>query len=205
MVSAIRHFSSQASQLHWFLFLSPIFASFSLLANNTALLDELRAMYDKDQRARLFIIESNDLGSEESLKIIETIDQENLPRLKAIIQRFGWPGFQLIGEEGADKIWLLIQHCDRDVEFQKTCLQLLKDAVTKEDAPKKHLAYLMDRVLVNQKLPQLYGTQAQIIEGQIIPQPIEEQDQLDQRRANMGLEPFNEYLLLLKEVYQLED
>jgi hypothetical protein len=185
-------------------FFSSISASFSLLAHDAVLFDELKRMCEKDQKARFAVIESGDLRSEESAKIVEAIDQENLPRLKAIINRFGWPGFELVGEEGADKMWLLVQHCDRDLEFQKACLQLLEDAVAKEDVPKRHLAYLTDRVLVNEGLPQLYGTQVQIIEGQAILRPIEQADQLDKRRAEMGMEPFDDYLSLLKKAYHLE-
>lgn len=188
----------------WFLFLAAVSVSSSLLACNTALFDELKAMCEKDQKARLAVIESGDLLSEEGTKLIETIDLENLLCLKAIIERFGWPGFKLVGEEGADKMWLLVQHCDRDLEFQKACLQLLEDAVAKEDAPKRHLAYLRDRILVNEGLPQLYGTQMLIIDGQVIPRSIEKESQLDERRADMGLEPFNEYISLIKKVYHLE-
>lgn len=67
--------------------------------------------------------------------MVEKINQEHLPRLKAIVEQFGWPGFRTVGAEGADKMWLLVQHCDQEIEFQKTCLQLLKDSVAKGDAP----------------------------------------------------------------------
>lgn len=189
---------------HPFFFLIPFSVTFSVLADNTTLSDELKAMYEKDQKACFAIIESGDLGSEESAKMVEAINQENLLRLKGIIERFGWPGFKLVGEEGADKMWLLVQHSDRDLEFQKTCLELLKAAVAKNDAPKRHLAYLTDRVLFNQGLPQLYGTQIQIVNGQAIAWTIENEDQLDKCRADMGLEPFNEYLSFFKKVYHLE-
>lgn len=181
-----------------------IFA-FDLWAYDAVLLDDLKAMYDKDQTARFEIINSRTLLSNKGVEMIEKIDQENLPRLKAIISQFGWPGFQLVGEGGADKMWLLVQHCDQDVEFQKLCLQLLKESVSKGDAPKRHLAYLTDRVLVNEGHSQIYGTQIQIENGKPIPSPIEEAHNLDIRRAEMELEPFAEYLSLFKKVYLLED
>lgn len=189
----------------WVLLICLISACRSLSCLDTALLDELTVMYEKDQRVRFAVIDSGEWASEEAIGLVEAVDLENLPRLKAIIDQFGWPGYQLVGEPGVDKIWLLVQHCDRDLEFQKICLQLLKDAVAKEDAPRKHLAYLMDRVFINQGLPQLYGTQVQLIDGQAIPRPIEEPDQLDGRRAEMGLEPFDEYLALLKKIYHLDE
>lgn len=195
--------NTSMSLRHQIFLLCSLFSS--LLAQDTVLLEELKAMYEKDQQARFTVINSGQLGSEEGQKLIEIIDQKNLPRLKEIVEQFGWPGLRLVGEEGTDKMWLLVQHCDRDLEFQKTCLQLLKEAVAKEDAPKRHLAYLMDRVLVNEGLAQLYGTQVQLIENKAIPRPIENPDQLDKRRAEMGLEPFADYLALLKQVYHLDE
>jgi hypothetical protein len=102
-------------------------------------------------------------------------------------------------------MWLLVQHCDRDIEFQKTCLHLLTEAVIAEDAPKRHLAYLTDRVLVNEGLPQLYGTQILFKDGQLIPYPIEQPGQLAERRAEMELEPFEDYLSTVHKFYHSEE
>lgn len=188
----------------WFLLVCFISASPSVWCFNTSLLDELTVMCEKDQRARFAVINSDD-WSEEKVGIVEAIDRENLPRLKAIIDQFGWPGCQLVGEQGADKIWLLVQHCDQDLEFQKACLELLREAVTKGDAPKRHLAYLTDRVLVNEGRFQLYGTQVQLIDGQAMPHPIQEPEELDKRRKEMELEPFADYLALLRRVYHFSE
>ena len=172
---------------------------------NPALLNELTLMCERDQEARLKVIDAGSLGSDEGKEIIEKIDREHLPRLKVIVDQFGWPGFWTVGAEGADKMWLLVQHCDQDVGFQKMCLKLLQKAVANGDAPKRHLAYLTDRVFVNEGKPQIYGTQAQVIEGQIVLSPVEDPDHLDQRRQAMGLSPITEYLALLKEVYHLDN
>jgi hypothetical protein len=191
--------------IRWLTVLCAVFVSFSLSAYHAALFDELKTMYEEDQNVRFELIDSGNLTSEELIQKMEMVDQENLPRLKEIIHQFGWPGFKLVGEEGADKMWLLVQHCDRDIEFQKACLQLLKEAVAKADAPKRHLAYLMDRILVNEDLPQVYGTQFQIIEGKAIFCPIQEPEKLDSRRAEMGLESFADYFSALKELYHIEE
>lgn len=47
-------------------------------------------------------------------------------------------------------------------------MQVLREALLKEMFI-RHLAYLMDRVLVNEGKPQVYGTQVQIIEGKALP------------------------------------
>lgn len=168
---------------------------------NNDLLHELKAMIQKDQDARFKMI--NTENSFESVEEVVQIDQDNLPRLKEMINEFGWPGFQMIGEEGADCVWLLIQHCDQDIEFQRKCLLLLHEAVKKNDAKKTHLAYLLDRVLVNEGKEQIYGTQLQIRNGCAIPFPLQDPPNLDKRREDMGLCPFDEYLSLIEKVYHL--
>lgn len=167
-----------------------------LSAQDVALLEELEMMYEQDQTARFEMIHT---GVSDKL---EKIDQDNLIRLKAIVEEFGWPGFQLVGEEGSRKMWLLVQHCDKDLEFQKICLKLIQKAVLQEDASKEHLAYLTDRILVHEGYPQLYGTQVQLTEEDPIPQPIADAHNLDVRRAEMGLTPYSEYLAFLKQVYR---
>jgi hypothetical protein len=166
--------------------------------------EELKSMYDKDQAVRWEVIHSGKLNSEEGIRMMEEIDRNNLPRLKAILDEYGWPGIKLVGEAGADQMWLLVQHSDHDVEFQKRALALLKGSVDKNDAPKRHLAYLTDRVLLNEGKEQIYGTQMEIVNGQVILQPVQDPDHLDQRREEIGLCPIAEYLLQLKQMYQLE-
>lgn len=165
---------------------------------NYDLLNELKLMCQKEQEARFKVI-----NAESSDEVVSKIDQEHLPRLNMIIEEFGWPGFQLVGEEGADYAWLLIQHCDQDIEFQKRCSILLKESVRKGDAPKRHLAYLTDRILIHEGQPQIYGTQVRIIDGQITPFSLQEPAELDKRRKGMGLGSFEEYLALIRDVYRL--
>ncbi|MEV6863790.1 DUF6624 domain-containing protein [Streptosporangium subroseum] len=55
------------------------------------------------------------------------------------------------------------------------------------------LAYLIDRVRVGEKRPQLYGTQYHAPDGALVPRPIEDREHLDERRAQVGLEPHADY------------
>ena len=118
------------------------------------------------------------------------IETEGVTKVDAI----GWPDKSKVGEEVAHDAWLLVQHADHDVEFQKKCLELMK-ALPKGEAKPKDLAYLEDRVRVNENRPQLYGTQfhQDPKTGLHIPRPIEDLENLDQRRASIGLEPMKEY------------
>lgn len=68
-------------------------------------------------------------------------------------------------------------------------LELMRIAVEAGDADAAELAYLTDRVRVVQDRPQVYGTQF----GPTGPRQIEDPDELDERRAAVGLEPFADY------------
>lgn len=95
---------------------------------------------------------------------------------------------ELVGD-GASAAWLLVQHADDDAAFQERVLELMHGVVERGDADRSELAYLTDRVRVAHGRPQVYGTQF----GRNVPQPIEDPDQLDARRAAAGLEPFADY------------
>jgi hypothetical protein len=57
-----------------------------------------------------------------------------------VIEKHGWPGKSLVGADGAQAAWLLVQHADLDREFQRQCLPLLKEAAEKGEASKQNLA-----------------------------------------------------------------
>jgi hypothetical protein len=96
--------------------------------------------------------------------------------------------------EGAHAAWLLAQHADEDIAFQKQSLGLLERAVKAGTASAEDLAYLTDRVLANAGKPQLYGTQFFLDKKREYgPWPVADAALLDERRRQAGLEPFAEY------------
>lgn len=131
-------------------------------------------------------------------KIIQELRDKNLSDLKDITQQFQWPSKNLIGEDGVERFWSLVQHCDQDVVFQELCLQHLFTAVQNEEASKKYIPFLHDRTLKNRGVKQLYGTQLQIIDQQLVAYPIAEPILLEHRRKEYGLEPFSEYIHKVK-------
>lgn len=121
------------------------------------------------------------------------IDGENTAWMKQVIEKHGWPGRALVGREGAQAAWLLAQHADRDPAFQRNCLDLLTQSYEKGDASADQVAYLTDRVLLAEGKPQIYGTQFHTVDGKLQPLPIENEAEVDQRRAAMGLGPLAVY------------
>ncbi|MEU8434139.1 DUF6624 domain-containing protein [Streptomyces sp. NPDC029216] len=153
-----------------------------------AITAELLRRAASDQAARRSLLENGEPGD------LLRIDAENATWLKAVVAEHGWPGFTLVGEEGADAAWLLVQHADRDPGFQCEARDLLQAAVDAGEAPSRHLAYLTDRVLVNSGRPQLYGTQYTGHDADSLrPHPVQDPEHLDERRAGVGLEPAAAY------------
>jgi|SRR3990167_8733140 len=158
---------------------------------NLQLAREIQKMAKLDQKVRI----QKDRGG------IMAVTKRNTKRLKEIVEQFGWPTILLVGTQASNSAWLLIQHADYDLRFQKYCLRLMREAVKKGEVSKENIAYLTDRVLINIGRPQLYGTQFDNNNGALVPKPIKDPDKLDIRRRKMGLQSFKIYtreLLKLK-------
>ncbi|MFI2620578.1 DUF6624 domain-containing protein [Streptomyces sp. NPDC018584] len=159
------------------------------------LAEELHRRADTDRSARNLYLQTGEF------KDLARIDAENTAWIKTIIAEHGWPGTALVGDQGADEAWLLVQHADRDPEFQRQALEHLKTAVEAGDTRARHLAYLTDRVLVSEGKPQLYGTQYTGDGDNFQPQPVHDPEHLDERRAEMGLNTAAEYDQRMRKTY----
>jgi hypothetical protein len=154
--------------------------------------DELRAEIleraDRDQAARTSLPAQP--ASEQWEQIVDPVDQDNAARLREIIADHGWPGHDLVGEAAAHAAWLLAQHAPP--ELQEECLPLLESAVARGDASQRDLAFLTDRVLMHRGKPQIYGTQYKYEDGVLTLWQVQDPDDLDKRRAALGLESQSE-------------
>lgn len=61
--------------------------------------------------------------------------------------------------------------------------------------------YLEDRVRVNSGRPQLYGTQFLEDASGMRPRPIESPNRLAERRADVGMDPFEEYEATMHQIW----
>ena len=64
----------------------------------------------------------------------------------------------------------------------------------KSEVSSRNIAYLTDRVLLAEGKKQIYGTQFQMVDGKFQPKPLEDEANVDRRRAEAGQEPLAEYL-----------
>jgi hypothetical protein len=122
----------------------------------------------------------------------ESVDKDNTKFMKDIIKKTGWPKISDVGQKAANMAWLLVQHADLDPAFQKKCLKLI-EALPKGEIDKRDVAYLVDRVLVAENKPQLYGTQFKGAGKDLAVSKVKDRPNLDKRRKKMGLSTFAEY------------
>jgi hypothetical protein len=121
------------------------------------------------------------------------IDHDNTGWLKDQLAAIGWFDLRKYGRRADQAAWLLVQHADRDPDFQESTLEILRRLAEEGGTSRTNYAYLHDRVAVNHGRPQLYGTQGLCQDGTWQPRPVERQDDLDQRRTAIGLAREEDY------------
>jgi LSD1 subclass zinc finger protein len=154
---------------------------------------ELLRRAEKDQAARG--------GPEPDTETMASVDAENLAWLRDLVAEVGWPGRSTVGEDGAHAAWLLAQHADQDPAFQRSCLDLMTEAVERGEATLGELAYLTDRVFLAEEKPQEYGIQMTGREEGWVPRNLRDPETVDERRAAMSLGPLHENVALIARQY----
>ena len=124
----------------------------------------------------------------------DAIDRKHTARMKEIVAQIGWPRISKFGEDACTHAWLLVQHADHELVFQRECLELM-EALPAEEVRPSNLAFLMDRVLMNEGKSQRYGSQLRKnTEGKYVPYDLEDPETVDERRRSVGLEPLELYV-----------
>ncbi|CAN5509697.1 hypothetical protein BH10PLA2_BH10PLA2_03070 [soil metagenome] len=133
-----------------------------------------------------------------ALEKTQKIDHDNLAWFKQVVERNGWPGKSMVGPDGAQGAFLIVQHAVSDLEFMARCLDLLQPAYKAGEAEGQWVALLTDRLLIMREMKkQLFGTQLEFRDGKMVPQPIEDEANVDQRRKELGMQPLEQYLKLV--------
>lgn len=128
-------------------------------------------------------------------EVIQKQDSINLIKVTKILDEHGWLGWNLIGRPANNALFLVIQHAD--IETQEKYLPMLREAVKKGDAAPADLALLEDRIALRKGKKQIYGSQIGMDQetGEYYVSPLEDPDNVNQRRAQVGLEPIQDYII----------
>jgi len=181
--------------------------SFGQTQNKTSfdksLMARLDTIHQEDQKYRLQIVaileksrsESDNIELIALLKIMNEIDSINLLKIEKILNEHGWQGVDVIGEQGNETLFLVIQHSD--LETQLKYLPMMQEAVKLGNIKMKDFALLEDRIAVRQGKRQIYGSQIfkDYDTGESYVYPLIEPEKVNERRAKVGLdEPIEDYV-----------
>ena len=137
--------------------------------------------------------------------VVTEIDNLHTQTLKEIVTLHGWPSKNKVGEKGIQATFLLIQN-SQDLAFQQDMLPLIiQSFIDKEGITGQDVAQFTDNVSLKLGKKQVFGTQAELIDGKVIFAPIENKDSVDQLRDQMGMKSLAEYKKGLEVFYSSEN
>ena len=167
---------------------------------NIALLTELETILTDDQKFRAQLDETKEQYGWESKEMkklladMDHMDSINEKKVIDILDKHGWLGADVVGQDGNMALFLVIQHSN--IKTMEKYLPMMREAVKNKKAHGSQLALLEDRVALSNHRRQLYGSQiGQDKEGKnFYVLPLEDPDNVDKRRAEMGMPPLADYL-----------
>lgn len=167
---------------------------------NDTLIQQLADLDYKDQKAREDFTKLVQNFSKESdafkkyAKNMAQVDSLNFITFEKIMDATGWLGPEIVGEDGVNTQFLLVQH-NNNLEVQKRYLPFIKKTVKKGKESPSHMAFLEDRIAMNSHQPQTYGTQFKIDENNdYYVWPIKNPETVNKRRIKIGLDTLEDYI-----------
>lgn len=197
---------------------------------NEELKTELRKIDDDDQNLRkLYFVKktyeskldslktqynTNDIGVKKILvDNMRENDSLNIIKIEGIIDKYGYPGKSLVGQKESGVAWAVIHHSTP--EILNKYLDTIKKAADNGEIEFTKYALSLDRVLMYNNKPQIYGSQAKDVklvgskERKLIIWPIENPKKVHELRKKAGfyesLRKYAKNLGIKYKVYLMED
>ena len=175
----------------------------SKLSTLATLKTELEALADNDAKARegyKLDVVMDQKAMHAMWEKMQILDTANQLRLDEIVKQHGWPEKKDVGAKAAYAAFIVVQHSPR--EYMKRYASMVYEALERGDLPKPEFARFDDRLRMKYDQPQRYGTQLNTDEkGVRAFWPIEDEANVDKRRAEFGYEPLAEYAKRYKVLY----
>lgn len=124
-----------------------------------AIISQLEVGFDNEQNIRKKMIEKMDAGEFDMALNDKMGEIDSINQILAVkyLDTYGWPKISEVGKKLSYGIFYIVQHAD--TEMMKNYLPQLEKMADMGEAKKKHLAMMTDRVLMDEKKHQIYGTQ----------------------------------------------
>lgn len=120
------------------------------------------------------------------------IDHANLAALMAMLPPEGWFMPDTYGAEASKGAFQIVQHSDE--AHWRRFVPVLEPLARRGQIEGAQFALMYDRLALAEGRKQRYGSQVTCKAGAWIPQPIEDPDGVDRRRAELGMTTYAAYL-----------
>ncbi|MBN8504684.1 MAG: hypothetical protein J0L58_09395 [Burkholderiales bacterium] len=176
-----------------------------------SLIRELAGMGAMDQLVRQRFLaarrDASDADRErlesEAWPIAEAVDQANTARMRDILAgQDGWFPISQFGRHAADGAYSVVQHSG-NLDLMRDTLARMAPLAGTVDLDGSQYARLWDRTAVMEGRPQRYATQGTTCANgrYVLPDDIEDPDNIDVRRAALGLDSSADYVAGLNQAY----
>ncbi|RNL51075.1 DUF6624 domain-containing protein [Pedobacter jejuensis] len=170
----------------------------------------LEEVYKTDQGIRVEYIAAQKKEGYQSKKVDSLSklmiyhDSLNTITVTKILDKYGWLGEDKVGNQ-SNTLFLVIQHSD--LVIQQKYLPIMRIAVKNGKAKPSALALLEDRVALSEGKKQIYGSQIRTNpkENMAYVLPLLDPDNVDKRRASVGLGSLAEYVRQWGIVWNVEE
>jgi hypothetical protein len=151
---------------------------------------------DAEDRSRLADHPPDGAAFRGAVERLEEGDRDRAARLRAIVADHGVPLPEEIGESALSAFLGLVLRQTVPADLQDEVLRRLQVEQRRGGVGGGTLAIFTDQLRMLRDEPQLYGTQLlmDLETGFLRPYPIEDEEGVDERRRELGLGPFADYL-----------
>lgn len=144
----------------------------------------LETVYESDQGNR----QGGSVGNPET-------DKENQQIIVSTLENCGFPTIEKHGFKSVEAVFLVIQHAGKGL--REKYFPLIKASADQGDLIWSTVALMEDRMIMDRGEKQKYGSQVQMLNRSEVwtLYPIQDPENVNERRAEIGLEPLEDYLL----------
>lgn len=143
-------------------------------------------------KERISLLFKQDQDERNNGTINYTKDIQNQMSAISIIENCGWDLIVQADKKSIFSLFIIIQHTNKYT--RKKYFNKFKEYSEKGYLPLKSLALMEDRMLMDDNLPQIYGSQIIIKNGKQYIWSIQNAEQIDERRLKIGLDSLSNYL-----------
>ena len=161
--------------------------------------EELEKMALK-QRELLQEVVAKDQKNQSDREKLHKLYEKHAARLCEILKTSGWPTSAVVDRSGVLSAFEILKS-SASFELQRDLLPVIVEAIKKDPMQRTEFAGLYDRLRVSAGMKQLFGTQAVSSGGFLILYPIEDEANVDARRAEFGLGSMRDNMAYLQRIY----